>query len=136
MGTWGTGSFENDEAGDFAIEFESDGLASLSDALDVAEIEYLDAAQAQRAIAAAEILAIAIEGDAAEDAVISPELHDAIQRHGSDIMPRKRGLVRQALSAIERIEADQSELKELWAESDGEEWLEALHDLRSRLRLA
>ena len=58
MGTWGSGSFDNDDASDFAIDFESDGLAALTDALDIAEVEELEAAPAQRAIAAAEILAL------------------------------------------------------------------------------
>lgn len=132
MGTWGSGSFDNDDASDFAIDFESDGLAALTDAFDIGEVEYLEVPQAQRAIAAAEILALTLEGEAME-AEISPELYDAIQRHASDITPRKRGLVRQALTAIDRVTGDQSELRQLWEEGDGEEWSTSVSELRERL---
>jgi hypothetical protein len=132
MGTWGSGSLENDDAADFAIEFESEGSQALHEAFDISETEYLEAPQAQRAVAAAEILAMVRSADASE-AVLTPELYDAIQRHASDILPHMVELRRLALAALNRVEADQSELRQLWEEGDADEWTAALTDLRMRL---
>ena len=133
MGTWGSGSFDNDDASDFAIDFESDGLSALSAALDLSEVEYVDIAQAQRAVAAAEMLAIIIAGGETE-AAISPDLADAIERHASDIKPRARSLARQALAALERVLEDESELRRLWVESgESDDWVAAIAELGERL---
>jgi len=132
LGTWGSGSFENDDAADFAVEFESEGLLALYDALDLEDAEDLDAPTAQRAIAAAELVAMAERGDS-EDTAISPELYEAMQRHASDIAPVLAELKELSLAALDKAEADHSELKQLWDEDDAGEWLAAMADLRQRL---
>ena len=132
MGTWGAGSFDNDDGADFAVEFESEGLEALRDAFDIVGEDDLEAAKAQRAIAAAEILALTEAGDAADQA-ISPELYEAVQRYASEILPQIAQLRRLALAALDRIEADRSELKQLWEEDDPTEWSDAMTALRERL---
>lgn len=133
MGTWGSGSFENDDAGDFAIDFESEGLGALSAAFDFSDEEPLDASKAQRAVAAAEILAMILNGETEAEG-LSPELYDAIERHASDIRPRGKALARQALAVLEHVLDEQSELRMLWMESgDADDWIAAIADLGERL---
>ena len=61
MGTWGVGSFENDQAGDWVLDLEeSTGFEFLEQTLrKVTSLgdEYLEAADSESAIAAAETLA-------------------------------------------------------------------------------
>ena len=132
MGTWGSGSFDNDDAADFAIEFESEGLLALNNAFDILDEDYLGAPEAQRAIAAAQILVFVLASDD-DDIAISPELYDAIQRHESDIRPVMDELKFMALMGLNRIEADQSELKQLWDEHESTGWTDALTSLRTSL---
>ncbi|MFT3988399.1 DUF4259 domain-containing protein [Aestuariivirga sp.] len=132
MGTWGSGSFENDDAADFTVEFESEGLLALHDALDIEDGDYLEAPVAQRAIAAAELVAMAERGDSEDDA-ISPELYDALQRHASEIIPALAELKELSLAALKKAEAENSELKQLWEEDDASEWMAAMAGLRQRL---
>lgn len=133
MGTWGSGSFENDDASDFAIEFESDGMQALELAFGIAGHDYLEAPDAQRAVAAAEILALSKSGGISDDLAIAPELYEAVERHASEIRPRFAALRRKALAALDRVAGDRSELKQLWEEDDASEWLSAMRDLRERL---
>ena len=133
MGTWGAGSFDNDDGSDFAIEFESEGMQALEMAFDIVDEDYLEGPAAQRAIAAAEILVLCKASGASDDAAITPELYEAIERHASEIRPRLATLRRLAVAALDRVEADQSELKQLWEEGDANEWQAALDGLRERL---
>jgi hypothetical protein len=41
-----------------------------------------------------------------------------------------------ALAALVRVTAENSELAELWAESDDREWSQSVEDLRNRLSTA
>lgn len=129
MGTWGSGSFENDDASDFVYEFERDGISALDAALTVSAATYLEAPAAQRAIAAAELVAAAM-GRPGE---IPPEVDIEANPFVARIAEGLADLQAMACSAIDRVLADRSELKELWAEDDATEWLAAMADLRSRL---
>ena len=63
MGTWGIGSFENDDAADFMIDaLESGDLSLLGEVFDnvLTSTEYVEASDATVAIAAAEIVAAAL----------------------------------------------------------------------------
>jgi hypothetical protein len=58
MGAWGEGPFDNDDAGDWAHEFdgvdEATGVQVLTDALDLGEAgDYLEAPEGTTAVAAA-----------------------------------------------------------------------------------
>jgi len=129
MGTWGSGSFENDDAADFAYAFERDGLSALDAALKGAAADYLEAPEAQRAIAAAELVAAAMGRPAALPAEIDVEANPFIKRMVSGL----GDLRMMAIAAVDRVLADKSELKELWEEDDASAWLAAVNDLRHRL---
>ena len=63
MGAWGRGSFDNDDAADWALELEAaDNLLPLADAFDL-PTGYLEAPDGCIALAAAEVL-LALAGKA------------------------------------------------------------------------
>jgi hypothetical protein len=129
MGAWGHRSFENDDALDWVIELESSGQAAIDRALtavtDEAE-DYMDACDCTRALAAAEVVA-ALRGRPATD------LPDAAQAWASGSPAPDDQLVAKAMDATNRILAD-SELKDLWEESDGyRAWQANVEGLQSRL---
>lgn len=117
MGTWGTGSFENDHAADFMIDvLDSGDLSLLRDVLDnvLTSTEYVEAPDAELAIVAAEIVAAA-RGRASLAAQQEEGLADWLAR----IRPHIDGdLLRQCRDALARILGDHSELRELWEETD------------------
>lgn len=131
MGAWGFRPFENDDACDWLYELEKSSDISVISAAFHHIInnasDYLEAPDCANAIAAAEITA-ALRGhplmslpDNAREWVEAHHLLDA-----SNLVPS-------ALAAIQRIRTD-SELKELWDESDeAPEWYKTLDDLNNRL---
>lgn len=131
MGAWGVRNFENDDALDWVSELEQakDSSVIQETLQSVAERgdEYLEAPEACVAIAAAEVVA-------ALNNSISPDLPDKVtqwvnqHRHGSS------SLTQLALKAVQRIKTN-SELKELWDESDSAaEWHEVINNLETRLK--
>jgi hypothetical protein len=133
MGAWGCGSFENDDAADWVYELESSGVAAVALALvhvsSIAEDEYLEAPEASAAIAAAEIVAAARDGDLSK---LSETAREAFVRHRESLVASH--LSEPARRALERIRR-QSELKELWEESEeGEIWSRQVDSLSRRLR--
>ena len=133
MGTWGTGSFQNDSASDWFYTVEEavePGLviaSALDDAL--AEAGYLELDFASAAIAGGELLA-SCAGQAADD------LPDHIRWWVTDHSHQPHAAeIEQAVHAVERVR-DESELRELWDEEQGPEnsWLRAVDDLIARLR--
>ena len=62
MGTWGYGSFDNDDAADCVYEFESSGRAAVASALrrvsELADGKHLDASEATTALAAERIVLV------------------------------------------------------------------------------
>ena len=124
MGTWSHESFGNDTANDWAYELEdaTDFVvieAALQVALDEGD-EYLDADLAMEAIAAVEVIAKRL-GKGTQSDVYTEKVDqwlETISEQPSD------GLLSLAKRVLERIVADDSELKELWLESDEYElWL-------------
>jgi len=122
MGTWDLGHLANDDAAELQAEFDEERdarilLAAFAAATVPAEV-YLERPEAQRAVAAAHLLAdshrlgAGIRSSAGED------------------------LCRPAIRALRRIRQDQSELQELWDESpsDGPQWRAGMdrliHDLQ------
>jgi hypothetical protein len=132
MGTWSTHAFGNDEAADFAIELsESRDLKLIESALEnvIAAEEYLEAPEADRGIAAAAALALAngqqIPGD--PDEAITTWLNSQSAEPSASLLTK-------AQAAIDRVLADNSELAELWAESDEyEAWRDGLLSLQASL---
>lgn len=144
MGTWGVGSFENDTALDWVGDLvESDSITGLEEAIRAAAPEepglfrrllgskpanaYLDADIAVVALAAAAVVAV-LRGAPPDG--IPEELGPFLAKHRDRISPE---LAQQARKVVVRI-GKESELTELWAESDdGPRWLEELAKLDARL---
>jgi hypothetical protein len=130
MGAWGSGPFENDFAADWVYELEAAddfGAVRASFSSVVETTGYLDALYGSIALAAAEVVA------ASRQRPTSP-LPEPITRwvtaHGSKLNEADVNL---ALSAVDRVLAEDSELRELWAESDENAWFNAVEDVRRRL---
>ncbi len=133
VGAWGLGPFDNDDAADFAAEFEalddSEGLEALIAALGAVGGEYIAVDEGARAVAAAEVLA-AIVGLAGPTTSYNETAMAWIERTSP---PSNAALVDFALAALERVMGEASELAELWDDA-GEPWAESVSELSARLR--
>lgn len=135
MGTWSHESFGNDTANDWAYELEdATDFSVIETALQVAldeGDEYLDADLAMEAIAAVEVIAKRL-GKGTQSDVYTEKVDqwlETISEQPSD------DLLSLAKRVLERIVADDSELKELWLESDEYElWLGNIQQLKDALQ--
>ena len=137
MGAWGTGNLENDAAMDWLFDCESAGAehlnATLNQVVKNGVGNYLDADVGSMALAAAEVVAVAVG---------QPELSWAKyhQDQQADCVPSGevgRPQVELALSAIEIVASEKSELFELWDETASkDEWLAVVRNLKGRLEAA
>jgi hypothetical protein len=130
MGADGVGNFDNDDAMDWVSELERAKSSSfIAETLRVVTErgdEYLDANEASRALAAAEVVA-------ALNHAASPRLPVEVKQWVSRHQVGSPSLIQLALKAIQRIETG-SELSELWDESErADEWYEVLENLEARL---
>jgi hypothetical protein len=130
MGAWDVGSFDNDDAEDWAAEFEeAPSMSSVIESLERAiTSRYVEAPEGSIAIAAAEVIA-AVAGSA------SPSLPAGIAAWAAK-QPRQDGLDQLALArkAVARVAMGKSsELRELWEDSTPAEWQAAIADLEERL---
>ncbi|MEQ1865496.1 MAG: DUF4259 domain-containing protein [Micropepsaceae bacterium] len=132
MGAWATDSFSNDDALDWLVDFAAaPTIEMLRDTLEHVTAseadDYLEAPDCSEAIAAAEIVA-ALNGNPAAN--LPEDLKTWLQSdHGLDAA-QLRPI---ASAAIEQI-AENSELRELWEESDFyEKWTVEVSDLVRRL---
>jgi hypothetical protein len=130
MGAWDVGSFDNDDAEDWAAEFEeAPSMSSVIESLERAiTSRYVEAPEGSIAIAAAEVVA-AVAGSA------SPSLPAGIAAWAAK-QPRQDGLDHLALArkAVARVAMGKSsELRELWEDSTPAEWQAAIADLEERL---
>lgn len=131
MGAWGTGAFDNDDASDWVWELEDGAdFTVVRSALDVDGSDYLEAPEGSVAIAAAEVVA-ALLGQPASG--LPGNVQEWIAAHPGAAGPED---AQAAIAAVDRVLADESELKELWAESSDEGWGPGLADLRRRLEAA
>lgn len=129
MGTWGVGSFENDDAADWVWELAEADAALLSSVLSqvLQNTGYLEAPDCAMAVAAAEVVAALHNRPAAN---LPEEVAEFVRRVGAAPNPE---LVSAARAAMARIRSS-SELQELWKLSDhNAEWLQSIADLESRL---
>jgi hypothetical protein len=134
MGAWGAGSFDNDDASDFADSVaEKNDLAVIEAAFDKvlgAGSEHLEAPIASEAIAGAEILTLLLDRPSANTEY--PEEIDEWTA-ASEHIPAD-ALVAKARNAMDRVLIPPSELLELWAEGeDLATWKASVEDLKSRL---
>lgn len=132
VGAWGTGTFENDDALDFAAQIagSEDGADLLRRQLELAGAPgTLDAPASEASLVAAEMVAAA---RGAPGPGVPPPLARWVQKEAPALGEED---VRLALTACDRVLSD-SELGQLWAE-DGEQlaaWTAAVTGLVERLR--
>jgi len=131
MGAWGTGPFDNDDAGDWAYELEEaseltpvrQALAATTDTDGCLEVP-----EGACAMAAAAVVAASFDGNLAglPGAVVA-----WIGGH-PDAATRQDA--RLAVDALERVTSEESELQNLWATTpDGPQWALGVETLRRRL---
>lgn len=133
MGTWGIGSFENDDAADFMIDLlDSGDLSLVREVLDnvLTSTEYVEAPDATLAIVGAEIVAAA-RGRPTLAAQQEEGLADWVARIRPTV---DADLTARARESLTRILADHSELRELWEETDdAKAWQATVMDLGKHL---
>lgn len=135
MGAWSCESFGNDDACDWVYELEeSDNLDFLESTLDAVLTmgeEYLEAPEATRAIAAAEVVA-RLQGNFG--------IRDSYSESADNWVDKVKltppaTLAHKARQALDRILSEPSELLELWQESEeGEDWMAVVLNLKERIR--
>jgi len=135
MGTWAVDAFGNDFAQDWAEDLhETSNLDAVEDTLNTvldsgAELEAPFAAEA---LAAIEVLA-RLQGKGGPQTEDSAAIDEWVEARKAKAKPRA-DLTEKALRAIERITAPDSELRQLWEESEHyADWCASVEDLRTRL---
>lgn len=133
MGAWGHEIFDNDSACDWQEKLvASDDLSPIQEAFQrVLEADdYLEVDEASEALAACEVLAHLRGRPGIQEASIDDLAKWANDHKG---LPHEQ-LTPIAQAVLDRIEADDSELKELWEETnDFDKWLATVEDVRRRL---
>ena len=135
MGAGSTDAFGNDEAADWAPELgEAADLSLIEEAIDAVlgvGQDYLEAPEASVAVAAIEVLA-RLGGSPGETNVYSEVADEWVARQQAKPSTE---LIDKAQAALARILAEDSELSELWQESEEHDaWRAGLEALGSRLR--
>ena len=134
MGAWGVLAFDNDDANDWAYGLdEIEDLSLIESAFEEVESadDYLEAPSASNALAACEVLA-RLKGNSSYKNAFTENVDEWVASHS--IVPSE-AILKRAEAAIDRILGDNSELKELWADSDeNSNWLASIKDIRQRLR--
>lgn len=133
MGARDVDTFDNDTACDWAYDLE--GTADLSYVRDaigaVLEVgnEYLDSDEACMALAACEVLA-RLKGHWGKRDSYTETVDKWVQAHPQT---PPADLIDAAVSAIDRIRTQPSELLELWEEGAAADWHASVDDLRKRV---
>ena len=127
MGAWGTGPFDNDDAGDWVFELEDDGVAAVRAALDVPADSTADREAA--AVAAAAVVALA-QGVSVES---SAEVDDWLAAAEPSALEELGALAPAAAAVLQRI-LDGSELADLYDETGDEAWRDHLVAMVAALR--
>ena len=128
MGAWGTAAFDNDDAMDWVIELENDGIAAVESALrEALGPGELEMPTDVNAIAAGEVIAAALGRPVPG---LRPEVAVLANGLAGNVTPEHAA---RAKTAVERVLAG-SEVQELWGETDDEdEWRGLVLDLIQRL---
>jgi hypothetical protein len=134
MGAWGVLAFDNDEACDWAS-----GVSRVNDlslvicafaAVPESDAAYFRAHDACNALAACEVLA-RLKGNPGYKNPYTEDVDAWVAAHA---MTPPVELLTRAEEVIDRVLAENSELRELWDDGAGTEWRAAVDDLRDRLR--
>lgn len=131
MGAWDTTAFGNDDAADWALDLREgdDPAGFVSRTLSLARANgYLESTEGATVVAAAAVVAAACDGTAK---LLPPELSAWLRGKEKQLKP----LAEAAVAALVKVSGDESELRELWAES-GElpEWSIFLESISESLR--
>ena len=134
MGAWGHGSFENDNACDWAYSLEESKDLSLVEAAMEKVLasgpEYLEAPDSEEALAAVEVLA-RLKGNFGVRDAYTEGVDAWVAKNKLPVSPE---LTNKALATIERILSEPSEIVELWQESDEfDDWKRSVEDLKRRI---
>ena len=134
MGTWALHSFGNDDAGDLVGDLvEATNLSPVQEAIERVQntAGYLEAPEAQQGIAACEVVALVL-GHPSAASQAEEELTAWVARVKPSL---GAGVVSQAVQVVDRVLAPDSELRELWEESDEfKDWQADVMALRARLQ--
>jgi len=131
MGTWGIKTFDNDGAIDWTFKLEeADDLSVVESALEPEDLDYLEADEGETILAAGEVI-LGLMGKGRD--CLPDEVKDWIGSH-KDLDPRP--LVPKAIELCRRVLAPESELCELWEESEEDylNWRKEVESLAGRLR--
>jgi hypothetical protein len=130
-GAWGPGTFDNDDALDWAHACtESKGNSVVASALEIAmQPGALQSPEGAAAVAAAEVVAAA-KGKPSKG--LPDELSDWLEHQPKQEIAKLAPLARKALARVKdpRI----SELSQLWKESGGKQWAKTVAELEARLQ--
>jgi Domain of unknown function (DUF4259) len=133
MGAWGELAFDNDTANDWAYDLADARDLSLVEAaftnLEAAGSGYLDQDVACCALAASEVVA-RLQCRPGYTNAYTEKVDRWVGEHPIQIPD---SLIVRARAAIDRILADDSELRQLWEEQDPTAWLASVADLRTRV---
>jgi hypothetical protein len=132
MGAWGHLPFDNDTTNDWAgglgkvddFSLIESTFAELEDVGD----DYLEEDIASEALGACEVIARLL-GNPGYTNAYTEKVDLWVANHQLKPSPK---LLQRAVTAIDRIRNDNSELSELWEEND--DWREAMQDLYTRLQ--
>ncbi|WP_354637493.1 DUF4259 domain-containing protein [Kitasatospora camelliae] len=131
MGTWDIGPFDNDTAADFACTLdetapdEREDLIRSTLAATVRTRDYLDSWHAEESVAAAALVAAQCPDGEPVTTTYGPS--EALPCFATDL----RAV---AAEALDRVLAEESELAELWDDTDsGPQWRRSISDLRAIL---
>ena len=135
MGAWGVLAFDNDTANDWAYDLdEVDDLSLVESAFDeIEEVggDYLDQDVACNALAACEVIA-RLRGNPGYKNAYTEKVDEWVAAH--NLKPPAK-LIKRATAAIDRVLGEQSELRQLWEETDElDTWRESVDDLRRRVQ--
>lgn len=135
MGTWAVDAFGNDFAQDWAEDLhETSNMDAIENTLDtaLADGEELEAPLAAEALVAIEVLA-RLQGKGGERTEDSAAIDEWVDARKAKAKVRT-DLAAKAQLALARIVSDQSELRQLWEESEHyDAWRESVDDLAARL---
>ena len=133
MGAWSHESFGNDTAADWAYGLaECKDMAYIESAIDavLSEEDYLDSDIASEAVAAIEVVAKMLgKGTQADAYTENADIWVAAMT-----VPPSPELRAKAVRTLDRITADESELAELWSDTDdSDSWSATLATLRNAM---
>ncbi len=132
MGAWGTGTFDNDDAADWAYELdEAVDLSPVREALAATTDGdgWLEQPEGACALAAAAVLAATFDGDLRG---LPDEVGEWVDGQPGTSTP---GDARLALDALVRVMSQDSELRKEWEDSpEGAVWARGVEELRRRLQ--